>query len=61
MPVVTIKGKNTHLKYPANQDKMSPKQKKMYIMRMKAKKIKKKPKKKRNQLIKLQFLKSWKS
>jgi hypothetical protein len=47
MPVVTIKGKKTHLKYPKNWDKMSPKQKKMYTMRMIAKKAKKKPKKKK--------------
>jgi predicted Fe-S protein YdhL (DUF1289 family) len=47
MPVVTIKGKKTHLKYPKNWDKMSPAERKKYIRDMKAKKAKKKSKEKK--------------
>ena len=45
MPVVTVKGKKTHLKYPANWSKMTPKQKAAYVKSKKAKMTKKKKKK----------------
>jgi|TARA_R100001530_G_scaffold134839_2_gene110566 hypothetical protein len=44
MPVVTVKGKKKHLKYPANWSKMSPKQKAAYV-RSKEMKMRKKQKK----------------
>lgn len=47
MPVVTVKGKKTHLKYPANWSKMTPKQKAAYTMRMKAKETAKRKSKKK--------------
>lgn len=47
MPVVTIKGKKTHFKYPENWNEMTAKQKAMYIRSKKMKMEKKKPKKKK--------------
>jgi len=41
MPVVTVKGKKKHLKYPANWSKMSAKQKAAWIRGKKAKMTKK--------------------
>ena len=41
MPVVTVKGKKKHLKYPANWKDMSPKQKAAWIRRKKTSMTKK--------------------
>ena len=47
MPVVTVKGKKTHIKYPANWSTMTPQQKAAYTKRMKAKATSKKKSKKK--------------
>ena len=47
MPVVTVKGKKTHLEYPANWSKMTKTQKAAYTKRMKAKATSKKKSKKK--------------
>ena len=47
MPVATIKGKKTHLKYPANWSKMTKEQKAAYTKSMKTKATPKKKSKKK--------------
>jgi len=47
MPVATIKGKKTHLKYPANWSKMTKAQKAAYTKSMKTKATPKKKSKKK--------------